>query len=209
MGFSKTELPPEDACLSGRDAPLVVNPAHHVSGAATVAPFPEHLETAMFALGCFWGAERLFWSVPGVYSTQVGYAGGVTPNPTYQEVCSGQTRHAEVVRVQFDPSQVSYAALLKTFWEAHDPTQGMRQQNDVGTQYRSAIYTYSEAQHTQAQQSRAAFEARLKENGLGPVTTEVEAAGSFYYAEDEHQQYLSKNPAGYCGLKGTGVACPI
>jgi peptide-methionine (S)-S-oxide reductase len=171
-------------------------------------PFPAGLEQAVFGLGCFWGAERKFWQTPGVYTTAAGYAGGHTPNPTYEEVCSGRTGHTEAVLVVFDPKQVSYEALLKLFWESHDPTQGMRQGNDVGTQYRSAIYTYSEAQRRAAEASREAYQRALSARGFGAITTEIRPAPEFYYAEDYHQQYLAKNPMGYCGLGGTGVSCP-
>ena len=181
---------------------------HHVSGAPLEPPF-EGKELALFAMGCFWGAERSFWELEGVFSTSVGYAGGLTPNPTYDEVCSGRTGHTEVVRVVFDPTAVSYEALLRAFWEGHDPTQGMRQGNDVGTQYRSGIYVHSEAQRVAAEASRDAFQARLSEHGFGGITTEIAEAPEFYYAEDYHQQYLAKNPGGYCGLGGTGVSCPV
>jgi peptide-methionine (S)-S-oxide reductase len=182
-----------------------VAPTHAVNGAPTVEPFPEHAESAVFGLGCFWGAERRFWEQPGVISTQVGYAGGTTPNPTYQEVCSGQTGHTEVVRVVFDPDKISYEQLLKVFWEAHDPTQGMRQGNDRGTQYRSAIYTMNDEQARLAAESKSRYQAALDSNKRGGITTEIDAAGPFYYAEDYHQQYLAKNPGGYCGIGGTGV----
>jgi peptide-methionine (S)-S-oxide reductase len=180
-----------------------------VNGRRIVPPFPEGAEVADFGLGCFWGAERVFWQVPGVHATAVGYQGGLTPNPTYREVCSGRTGHAEVVRVVFDPARVRYEDLLKVFWESHDPTQGMRQGNDVGTQYRSAVYVHSEAQRRAAEASRDAYAAALRARGLGEITTELRAAPPFYYAEDHHQQYLAKNPGGYCGLGGTGVSCPI
>ena len=182
---------------------------HFVNGHRIVPPFPAGLREAVFGLGCFWGAERLFWQLPGVYSTAAGYAGGLTPNPTYEEVCTGLTGHAEVVRVIYDPKQVDYADLLKAFWESHDPTQGMRQQNDIGTQYRSVIYATDAEQRQAAEESRDAYQARLTAAGLHAITTEVHDAPRFYYAEDYHQQYLAKNPDGYCGLKGTGVACPI
>ena len=181
---------------------------HFVNGNPLEGPFPDHLAHALFGLGCFWGAERMFWELPGVYTTAVGYAAGFTPNPTYEEVCSGRTGHAEVVLVIYDPGQVSYETLLKVFWEGHDPTQGMRQGNDVGTQYRSGIYFFDEAQRAAAEASKAAYEAALREMGYGPVTSELLPAPEFYYAEDYHQQYLAKNPGGYCGLGGTGVACP-
>jgi peptide-methionine (S)-S-oxide reductase len=198
-----------DEALPGRAEPMRVTGVHHVGGRRYVPPYPEGLEVADFALGCFWGAERLFWKAPGVWTTAVGYAGGFTPNPTYEEVCSGRTGHAEAVRVVFDPKQTSYAALLKLFWEEHDPTQGMRQGNDVGTQYRSAIYVHSPAQRDLATATKRAYEAELARKRLGPVTTEIEDAPEFYFAEEYHQQYLSKNPGGYCGLAGTGVSCPV
>jgi peptide-methionine (S)-S-oxide reductase len=182
---------------------------HFVNGNRIVPPFPEGAELADFGLGCFWGAERVFWQLPGVHATAVGYQGGFTPNPTYREVCTGRTGHAEVVRVVFDPARVRYEDLLRTFWEAHDPTQGMRQGNDVGTQYRSAIYTHSEAQRQAALASRDAYASALGARGLGAPTTEIRDAPPFYYAEEYHQQYLAKNPGGYCGLGGTGVSCPI
>lgn len=183
---------------------------HYVNGNPMEPPFPRGLECALFGLGCFWGAERKFWRIPGVYLTAVGYAGGLTPNPTYEEVCSGRTGHAEVVRVVFDPERVGYAALLKIFWESHDPTQGMRQGNDVGTQYRSAIYTYGEAQEKLANATREAYQAALGKSGRGTaITTEIRAAPEFFFAEPYHQQYLAKNPLGYCGLGGTGITCPL
>jgi peptide-methionine (S)-S-oxide reductase len=182
---------------------------HFISGAPLEPPFPAGMETAMFGMGCFWGAERKFWETKGVYSTAVGYAAGFTPNPTYEEVCEGRTGHAEVVRVVFDPKAVSYEDLLRVFWENHDPTQGMRQGNDVGTQYRSGIYCHGAAQKKLAEQSRAAYESRLRAAGFGPITTEILDAPEFYYAEDYHQQYLGKNPWGYCGLGGTGVSCSV
>ena len=181
---------------------------HFLSGAPLEPPFPAGLELAMFGMGCFWGAERKFWETPGVHSTAVGYAGGVTPNPTYEELCSGRTGHAEVVRIVFDPEKVSYEDLLRVFWENHDPTQGMRQGNDVGTQYRSVIYCYGDAQRRAAEASRLAYQQVLKAAGFGPITTEIREAPKFYYAEDYHQQYLAKNPSGYCGVGGTGVRCP-
>jgi peptide-methionine (S)-S-oxide reductase len=198
---------PGDA-LPGRDTPIEVPTLHFVNGHRIVAPFPEHLERAVFGLGCFWGAERKFWQTPGVWATAVGYAGGYTKNPSYREACSGMTGHTEAVLVLFDPNQIDYAQLLQIFWESHDPTQGMRQGNDVGTQYRSAIYTYSPEQAKIAAASRAAYQAALQEAGHGEITTEIREAPPFYYAEDYHQQYLAKNPGGYCGLGGTGVACP-
>src|SRR5690606_614921 len=195
--------------LPGRSEPMPVPEFHYVNKNRLVPPFPQGLETAMFALGCFWGAERLFWKMPGVYSTQAGYAAGVTPNPTYKEVCSGLTGHAEVVRVIYDPKKISYEQLLKAFWENHDPTQGMRQGGDVGTQYRSAIYVADEDQRRAAQASRDAYGQALKARGLGPVTTEIAPMPPFYFAEGYHQAYLAKNPGGYCGIGGTGVTCPI
>jgi peptide-methionine (S)-S-oxide reductase len=204
----KTLMPaPEDA-LPGRDTPMAVAERHFVNGRPLEPPYPDGMELALFGLGCFWGAERCFWQTAGVYVTAVGYAGGFTPHPTYEEVCGGRTGHNEVVRVVFDPAVTDYAALLRVFWESHDPSQGMRQGNDVGTQYRSGIYTYSEAQKAEAETSRRAYEKALAKRGYGPITTEIVEAPEFYYAEDYHQQYLAKNPAGYCGLGGTGVACP-
>lgn len=210
MGYAdKTRMPTKEQALPGRADRMPVASKHTVLGGPMEEPFPAGAEMAMFGLGCFWGAERKFWKVPGVLSTQVGYAAGITPNPTYKEVCTGMTGHNEVVRVVFDPSKVSYETLLKTFWENHDPTQGMRQGGDVGSQYRSGIYTYSAAQKAAAEASKEAYGARLREKGFGAITTEVLDAPTFYYAEDYHQQYLDKNPDGYCGLGGTGVACPI
>ncbi len=204
---SKLEVPAAADCLPGRGAPAFSwAKAHAVTGAPMDGPWPG-LETAVFGLGCFWGAERKFWQTPGVVSTQVGYAGGTTPHPTYKEVCSGRTGHTEVVRVVFDPAKVTYAQLLKVFWEAHDPTQGMAQGNDVGTQYRSAVYWEGEAQRHAAEASRDAYAGALAAAGKGGISTEVAAAPPFYYAEDDHQQYLHKNPGGYCGLGGTGVSC--
>jgi peptide-methionine (S)-S-oxide reductase len=205
----KLRLPRPDQALPGRDTVMPVADTHAVNGARVKPPFPEGLEQAVFGMGCFWGAERKFWQAPGVYSTAVGYAGGYTPNPTYKEVCSGMTGHTEVVLVVFDPKVTSYDAMLKVFWENHDPTQGMRQGNDVGTQYRSAIYAVSPAQRAAAEASRAAFQDRLTDAGFGRITTEIADAPPFYYAEGYHQQYLHKNPDGYCGLGGTGVSCPI
>src|SRR5579862_2657174 len=205
----KTSMPSADAALPGRSTPLEVPETHFVNGHRIVPPFPAGLQEAVFGMGCFWGAERLFWQLPGVYSTAVGYAGGFTPNPTYREVCSGETGHAEVVRVLYDPSKVDYATLLKLFWESHDPTQGMRQGNDMGTQYRSAILATSPAQLEAARSSAERYGRALKVKGFGPITTEIAMAGPFYFAEGHHQQYLAKNPAGYCGLGGTGVSCPI
>jgi peptide-methionine (S)-S-oxide reductase len=206
----KAEMPTADRALPGRASPAFAVPAEHfVNHNRITAPFPAGLEQAMFGLGCFWGAERMFWKVPGIYSTAVGYAAGLTPNPTYEEVCSGHTGHNEVVMVWFDPKKTSYEALLKVFWEGHDPTQGMRQGNDVGTQYRSGIYAFSPDQKAKAEASRAVFQKELAKNRMGEITTEIVDAPAFYYAEDYHQQYLAKNPNGYCGLGGTGVSCPI
>ena len=202
-----TELIKAAESLPGRSTPLPVPPAHFVNGERIVPPFENGLHEVVFALGCFWGAERLFWSMDGVRVTAVGYAGGYTPNPAYEEVCTGRTGHTEVVRVVFDPRRVTFAQLLRVFWEAHDPTQGMRQGNDVGTQYRSAIYTTSAEQLAEAQASLAAFQVGLSAAGMGRITTEIASAPTFYYAEDYHQQYLAKNPSGYCGLRGTGVRC--
>ncbi|MEZ5239571.1 MAG: peptide-methionine (S)-S-oxide reductase MsrA [Microthrixaceae bacterium] len=202
------ELLAPEATLPGRPEPMEVPDAHHANGRSIVGPWPEGLATAVFGMGCFWGAERTFWNTPGVWTTAVGYSGGSTPNPTYREVCSGRTNHAEVVLVVYDPEVVSYEELLKVFWENHDPTQGMRQGNDVGTQYRSAVYTTDEDQLATARASREAYQAALDEAGFGTITTEILPAGEFYYAEADHQQYLSKNPGGYCGHGHTGVACP-
>jgi peptide-methionine (S)-S-oxide reductase len=198
-----------DEALPGRDDTMPVPPEHFVTGQPLVGPFDDGLEQAVFGLGCFWGAERRFWETPGVVSTAAGYAGGITPNPTYREVCTGRTGHAEVVLVVFDPASITYSSLLRVFWESHDPTQGMRQGNDVGTQYRSAIYTTSTAQAADAERSRSAYAAELRAAGYGGITTEIRPLETFYYAEDYHQQYLAKNPDGYCGLGGTGVACPV
>ena len=205
----KTELPSPDEALPGRDMPLNVSGKHFILDTPLVSPWPEGLELAMFGMGCFWGAERKFWEGANVFSTQVGYAAGLTPNPTYEEVCSGLTGHNEVVRVVFASDTVSYEKLLQIFWENHDPTQGMAQGNDFGTQYRSGIYTFSEAQKKLALESKSQFGKKLQEAGYGPITTEIIDAPSFYYAEDYHQQYLGKNPNGYCGLGGTGVTCAI
>lgn len=202
-------MPTPEAALPGRSESMPVPEAHFVTGARIIPPFPEGLEAAMFGLGCFWGAERKFWKTKGVYSTAVGYAAGYTPNPTYREVCSGGTGHNEVVLVVFDPKQVSYEELLRVFWENHDPTQGMRQGNDTGTQYRSGIYTYGPEQKAIAEQSKKLFQEKLTEAGYRAITTEILEAPVFYYAEEYHQQYLAKNPDGYCGLGGTGVSCPI
>jgi peptide-methionine (S)-S-oxide reductase len=195
--------------LPGRDQPIPTAKTHHVYGTPLSNDVPDGMEEAMFGMGCFWGVERMFWKLDGVHMTLVGYAGGQTENPTYQEVCSGRTNHNEVVRVIYDPSKVTYEDLLRVFWEGHDPTQGMRQGNDVGTQYRSGIYVYSDAQREAAQRTREAMEPRLREAGFGAVTTEIVGAPAFYHAEDYHQQYLSKNPGGYCGIGGTGVTCPV
>ena len=210
FGFSlkPAEKLPASEVLPGRDAPIPTARTHHVNGADLKA-VPEGAEVAYFGMGCFWGAERMFWQLPGVISTAVGYQAGDTPNPTYEEVCSGRTNHNEVVRVVYDPSRVSYETLLKTFWEGHDPTQGMRQGNDRGTQYRSGVYVTSDAQREAALASKADFQKRLDAAGYGAITTEIEDAPEFYFAEDYHQQYLAKNPNGYCGLGGTGVSCPI
>ena len=203
-------MPTAADALPGRAQPIPTASTHFVNSRHLLPPYPVGIEQAVFGLGCFWGAERKFWQLgDGIHVTAVGYAGGHTPNPTYEEVCSGLTAHTEVVLVAFDPKIISYDRLLKTFWESHDPTQGMRQGNDVGTQYRSAIYTFSDAQREAAEASKAAYEAALRAKGLGTITTEIAPAGPFYFAEDYHQQYLAKNPAGYCGLGGTGVACPI
>src|SRR5438309_1953452 len=206
----KSNLLEPEQVLPGRETPLPVPDRHDVLGTSFKPPFPEGLETAIFGLGCFWGAERVFWKLgDGIYTTAVGYAGGVTPNPTYEEVCSGRTGHNEVVLVVYDPAKISYEKLLKIFWENHDPTQGMRQGNDVGTQYRSGIYVTTPEQRKAAEASKAVYEKALAADRYGPVTTEIVDAGEFYFAEDYHQQYLAKNPAGYCGLGGTGVSCPI
>jgi peptide-methionine (S)-S-oxide reductase len=205
----KTQMIDPDRALPGRDEPLPVPARHEVLGTPLAPPFPEGSERAVFGMGCFWGAERVFWQADGVYTTAAGYAGGFTPNATYEEVCSAATGHAEVVLAVFDPSVTSYEAMLKLFWENHDPTQGMRQGNDVGTQYRSAIYVADEAQRRLAEASRDRYQERLSAAGHGTITTEIAEAGPFYYAEDYHQQYLAKNPGGYCGLGGTGVTCPV
>ncbi len=204
----KTRMPEPEEALPGRAQPIHTAERHHVNNAPLKGPYPEGHEKALFGLGCFWGAEKAFWQLPGVFVTAVGYAGGYTPNPTYEEVCSGRTGHNEVVLVVYDPKVISYDALLKAFWEGHDPTQGMRQGNDIGTQYRSSIYAYSEEQKQMAEASKTAYQAALKDRGYGEITTEIAMAPAFYFAEDYHQQYLSKNPSGYCGLGGTGVSCP-
>ena len=203
------QLPTASQALPGRAEPMQVVNRPYVIGHVIKPPFPPGMMSAVFALGCFWGAERKFWQTPGVYSTAVGYAGGLTPNPTYREVCSGMTGHTEVVLVVYDPHVVSNEELLKIFWEAHNPTQGMRQGNDVGTQYRSAIYTLNDAQHAAALASRDAYQRQLRDAGHGDITTEIQSTPAFFYAEDDHQQYLAKNPGGYCGLKGTGVTCAV
>lgn len=210
FGFNKkTSMPSADEALPGRSETMPVPSKHYVNGNSLTPPFPEGMKFALFGLGCFWGAERKFWQQDGVYSTSVGYAAGHTPNPTYQEVCSGRTGHNEVVRVVYDPNVISYEQLLKVFWESHNPTQGMRQGNDVGTQYRSGIYVYSDEQRKLAEASKQAYQEALKKAGYGEITTEILDAPEFYYAEDYHQQYLAKNPNGYCGLGGTSVACPV
>ena len=210
MFRKKSEMPTPATALPGRPSQMPLTNRHFVNGHLLKPPFPAGLETAIFGMGCFWGAEQLFWETPGVYSTAVGYAGGFTPNPSYEEVCSGMTGHTEVVLVAFDPKQVGYEALLKIFWESHDPTQGMRQGNDAGTQYRSAIYAVTPEQKAAAEKSRDAYAKALSDDGFrDPITTEIVDAPPFYYAEDYHQQYLGKNPDGYCGLAGTGVTCPI
>ncbi|SCZ52694.1 peptide-methionine (S)-S-oxide reductase MsrA [Thiohalomonas denitrificans] len=206
---NKQEIPSPQEALPGREEPVPVSETHYVSDNRIVPPFPEGMELAIFGMGCFWGAERRYWQTGGVYSTMVGYAGGYTRNPTYREVCSGKTAHAEVVRIVYDTKRISYEDLLRLFWEGHDPTQGMRQGNDIGTQYRSAIYTHSETQMRLAQQSCERYQAALKEAGYGSITTEIREAPPFYYAEDYHQQYLAKNPSGYCGLGGIDVPYPV
>ncbi|MDJ0497961.1 MAG: peptide-methionine (S)-S-oxide reductase MsrA [Acidimicrobiia bacterium] len=209
MWFKKIEMPTAETALSGHETAITISGIHFVNGNAIKPPFPEGIELAYFGMGCFWGAERLFWQTPGVYATAVGYGGGFTPNATYDEVCSGRTGHTELVLVAFDPNLVSYDKLLNVFWEGHDPTQGMRQGNDVGTQYRSAIYAASDEQLSAAKVSRDVYQAQLTDAGYGEITTEIATAGAFYYAEEYHQQYLAKNPNGYCGIGGTGVSCPI
>jgi peptide-methionine (S)-S-oxide reductase len=205
----KSKIPSPEEALPGRTTPMSVPSAHYVNGNPLAPPYPDGMERAVFGLGCFWGAERKFWQTPGVFTTAVGYAGGSTPNPTYEEVCSGLTGHTEVVLVVFDPKNLSYDTLLKVFWENHDPTQGMRQGNDVGTQYRSAIYTATDDQRRMADASREVYQRALDAKGLGAITTEIAPAPPFYFAEGYHQQYLAKNPGGYCGIGGTGVSCPI
>jgi len=210
FGFGKkSTLPSPENALRGREQKMPVPEKHYVNGNPLTPPFPAGIEVVQFGMGCFWGAERVFWQQPGVYTTAVGYAGGYTPNPTYQEVCSGMTGHTEAVLVAYDPEKVSFETLLNLFWEGHDPTQGMRQGNDVGTQYRSAIYTTTDAQRQLAEASRDRFKAELSKAGYGDITTEIADAPEFYYAEDYHQQYLAKNPNGYCGLGGTNVSCPV
>jgi peptide-methionine (S)-S-oxide reductase len=209
FGRKSLEMPSPEEALPGRSEPLAISGRHTVLGTSMVPPYPEGLERAVVALGCFWGAERVFWQLPGVHTTAVGYTAGSTPNPTYEEVCSGRTGHTEAVLVVFDPRVLTYEAVLQAFWEAHDPTQGMRQGNDVGTQYRSGIYWVDEAQRETAERSRDAFQPVLSAAGYGPITTEIAPAGQFYFAEEYHQQYLDKNPMGYCGLGGTGLSCPV
>mgnify|MGYP000084286426 CR=1 FL=1 len=209
MMHKSIAMPTPEQALPGRDTPMPVPAEHYVNGHPLSPPFPAGMQQVLFGMGCFWGAERRFWQIEGVYTTAVGYAAGYTPNPTYREVCTGMTGHNEVVLVVFDPQRVSFAALLESFWEGHDPTQGMRQGNDVGTQYRSGIYTFNDEQQELAEQTRQAYQQRLGERGLEGITTEILPAPPFYYAEDYHQQYLAKNPGGYCGLGGTGVSCPV
>ena len=205
----KSQMVTEDEALPGRETPIRTSEKHFLSGERLKAEVPGGMEEALFGMGCFWGVERMFWNTPGVWLTMAGYAGGYTPNPTYEEVCTGQTGHNEVVRVIYDPAQVSYEDLLRVFWEGHDPTQGMRQGNDLGTQYRSGIYAYTDAQREAAEASRRAYGPRLEAAGYGAITTEIREAPPFYFAEDYHQQYLARNPNGYCGLGGTGVTCPV
>jgi peptide-methionine (S)-S-oxide reductase len=207
--MGSTTMPTPDQALPGREQEMAVPDVHFVLGTTLRGPFPDGFETAMFAMGCFWGAERKFWEADGVHTTAVGYSGGFTPNPSYEEVCSGRTGHNEAVLVVLDPSVTSYETMLRVFWESHDPTQGMRQGNDIGTQYRSGIYVFSDAQRATAERSRDMFQEVLDRAGLGTITTEIVDAGPFYYAEEYHQQYLAKNPGGYCGLGGTGLSCPI
>jgi peptide-methionine (S)-S-oxide reductase len=208
-GSAKLRLPTPDEALPGRTTRMRVPAKHYVLGTPLEPPYPDGMEQVQFGMGCFWGAERMFWETPGVYSTSVGYGGGITPNPTYAEVCTGRTGHAELVLVVYDPRQVTFETLLRVFWEGHDPTQGMRQGNDVGTQYRGALYWTTEAQREAAERSRAAYQRALTKAGHGEITTEMRPAPTFYWAEEEHQQYLAKNPWGYCGHGGTGVSCPI
>ena len=209
FGRKTLEMPTQETALPGRAHPIPTAQTHFINGRPLKGPYPEGMETAVFAMGCFWGEERKFWQVPGVWVTAVGYQQGLTPNPTYEEVCSGRTGHAEAVMVVYDPRVVTYAELLKVFWEGHDPTQGMRQGNDIGTQYRSGIYPENDAQAAAAEASKEAYQQALSAKGFGKITTEIRPAGEFYFAEDYHQQYLAKNPAGYCGIGGTGVTCPI
>ncbi len=209
FGRKVLELPTEATALPGRPQPIPTAQTHFINGSPLKGPYPDGLEMAVFAMGCFWGEEKKFWGLPGVHVTAVGYVNGITPNPTYEEVCSGRSGHTEAVLVVYDPKVITYARLLKEFWEGHDPTQGMRQGNDVGTQYRSGIYPENDAQLSEAEASKVAYQAALSEKGFGRITTEIVPAGPFYYAEDYHQQYLAKNPAGYCGIGGTGVTCPI
>jgi peptide-methionine (S)-S-oxide reductase len=205
----KLDMPSAADALPGRPNAIRTAETHFVNGRPLKGPYPEGMQLAQFGMGCFWGVERIFWNTPGVWVTAAGYAGGLTPNPTYEEACSGRTGHTEAVLVVFDPAQISYDALLKLFWEGHDPTQGMRQGNDTGTQYRSAIYTYGEEQRRAAEETKAVYQEALRARGYGPITTEIAPAGEFYFAEDYHQQYLAKNPGGYCGIGGTGVTCPV
>jgi peptide-methionine (S)-S-oxide reductase len=209
FGRKTLEMPTQETALSGRAHPIPTAQTHFINGRPLKGPYPDGMETAVFAMGCFWGEEKKFWDLPGVWVTAVGYVAGLTPNPTYEEVCSGRTGHTEAVLVVFDPKVVSYATLLKVFWEGHDPTQGMRQGNDVGTQYRSGVYPENDAQAAAAESSKEAYQQALSAKGFGRITTEIVPAGEFYFAEDYHQQYLAKNPAGYCGIGGTGVTCPI
>jgi peptide-methionine (S)-S-oxide reductase len=209
FGRKTLELPTQETALPGRAHPIPTAETHFVNGRPLKGPYPDGMETAVFAMGCFWGEEKKFWSLPGVWVTAVGYVAGITPNPTYEEVCSGRTGHTEAVRVVFDPKVITYTELLRVFWEGHDPTQGMRQGNDIGTQYRSGIYPENDAQAAAAVASKEAYQEALSAKGFGKITTEIVPAGEFYFAEDYHQQYLAKNPAGYCGIGGTGVSCPI
>jgi peptide-methionine (S)-S-oxide reductase len=209
FGRKTLEMPTQETALPGRAHPIPTAQTHFINGRPLKGPYPDGMETAVFAMGCFWGEEKKFWDLPGVWVTAVGYVAGLTPNPTYEEVCSGRTGHTEAVLVVFDPKVVSYATLLKVFWEGHDPTQGMRQGNDVGTQYRSGVYPENDAQAAAAESSKEAYQQALSAKGFGRITTEIVPAGEFYFAEDYHQQYLAKNPAGYCGVGGTGVTCPI